>query len=200
MVTLRWDGGRWTIRGTVPPRDGAQSIAEGSGTNVANDFPWTIEQYEDFSGMADEFLERVSRIVWCNVATVDRKGRPRSRILHPYWESTPDPVGWLLTRRDSFKREHLADNPYVSCAYVADIQKPVYAECRASWAEDLTAKQRIWDLFRTAPAPMGYDPGTIFGSLDDHGLGLLRLDPWRIQVEQLPPGIRKVWTPPNQTP
>lgn len=160
---------------------------------MANDFNWTVERFDDFSGMADEFLERVFRIVWCNVATVDSKGRPRSRILHPYWEVMPNPVGWILTRRDSFKGGHLSRNPFVSCAYVADIRKPVYAECRVTWAEDSAEKRRIWELFHDAPAPMGYDPGMIFGSVDDPGLGLLRLDPWRIQIEQIPPGIRMLW-------
>jgi hypothetical protein len=161
---------------------------------MANDFNWTVEQYDDFDGMSEEFLARVFTVVWCNVAMVDRKGRPRSRILHPYWETTPQPVGWILTRRQSFKGTLLARNSYVSCAYVADITKPVYAECATAWVEAIDEKQRIWDAFRNAPAPMGYDPAMIFSTVDDPGLGLLRLDPWRIQVEQVPPGIRKVWT------
>jgi len=161
---------------------------------MANDFNWTVERYEDFAGMSEEFLERVFAVVWCNVAIVDSEGRPRSRILHPYWEATSNPVGWILTRRHSFKGTVLARNPNVSCAYVADITKPVYAECVASCVEEIEEKQRIWDAFRHAPAPMGYDPAMIFSSVDAPGLGLLRLDPWRIQVEQLPPGIRKVWT------
>jgi general stress protein 26 len=162
---------------------------------LANDFAWTVEQHADFSEMSAEFLERVFRIVWCNVATVDTKGRPRSRILHPYWEATPDPTGWILTRRQSFKKQQLSRNPFVSCAYVADIGKPLYVECKAGWVEDPSEIARIWELFLTAPPPMGYDPGSIFGAVDDPGLGLLRLDPWRIQMEQIPPGIRHVWTP-----
>jgi hypothetical protein len=42
---------------------------------------------------------------------------------------------------------------------------------------------------------MGYDPAGFFGTVDNPALGLLRLDPWRIQVEQVPPRIRQVWTP-----
>jgi hypothetical protein len=162
---------------------------------VANEFGWTVERYEDFAGMSEEFLERIFNVVWCNVATVDGKGRPRSRILHPYWDVTPEPVGWILTRRQSFKDAQLKGNPYVSCAYIADISKPVYVECKTSWEDDLGEKARIWDAFKNAEAPMGYDPGSIFPELDGPGLGLLRLEPWRIQMEQIPPGIRKVWTP-----
>ena len=39
-----------------------------------------------FSEIESEFHKRVSRIVWCTITTVDAKGRPRSRILHPLWE------------------------------------------------------------------------------------------------------------------
>jgi hypothetical protein len=165
---------------------------------MSEEFGWTVERHGDFEGLSEEFLARTFAVVWCNVATVDGKGRPRSRILHPYWEATPNPVGWILTRRHSFKESQLANNPFVSCAYIADITKPIYAECRASWVDHVEEKERIWNAFRAAPAPMGYDPGSIFSTVDDPGVGLLRLDPWRIQIEQLPPGIRKVWVaPPN---
>ena len=47
----------------------------------------------------EEFIAVAHRIVWCGVATVDRRGRPRTRILHPYWERTGDGVrGWVVTR------------------------------------------------------------------------------------------------------
>ena len=47
----------------------------------------------------DAFVAIAHRIVWCTVATVDRRGRPRSRILHPYWERTEDGLaGWITTR------------------------------------------------------------------------------------------------------
>jgi hypothetical protein len=46
----------------------------------------------------DAFATIAHRIVWCTVATVDRRGRPRSRILHPYWERADDGlVGWITT-------------------------------------------------------------------------------------------------------
>lgn len=34
----------------------------------------------------EEFVERVHNIVWCSMATVDTRDRPRSRIVHPIWE------------------------------------------------------------------------------------------------------------------
>ena len=44
------------------------------------------------------------RIVWCTFATVDRSGKPRSRILHPIWEG---PTGWIATGRRSHKENTL---------------------------------------------------------------------------------------------
>ena len=35
---------------------------------------------------APAFVEMAHRIVWATVATVDERGRPRSRVLHPIWE------------------------------------------------------------------------------------------------------------------
>src|SRR5438270_6051319 len=64
-----------------------------------------------FAEIADEFLERVNKAVWCNVATIDTKGRPRSRILHPIWQGE---VGWITTRRGSPKERHLQEHPFVS--------------------------------------------------------------------------------------
>jgi hypothetical protein len=37
----------------------------------------------DFAEIASEFLERANRMVWCSAATIDGRGRPRSRVLHP---------------------------------------------------------------------------------------------------------------------
>jgi general stress protein 26 len=136
-----------------------------------------------FVEIATEFNERIGRAVWCNVATVDRQGRPRSRILHPVWEG---PLAWIGTRRHSLKTKHLDRNPYVSLAYIADVAKPVYADCRAEWIDDLAEKRRVWDVIKSAPPPVGYDPAPIFGSFDDPRFGLLRLTPWRIELSAFP--------------
>ncbi|MFN8504398.1 pyridoxamine 5'-phosphate oxidase family protein [Kouleothrix sp.] len=146
-------------------------------------------QVESFAALAEPFLERVSAAVWCNMATVDARGRPRSRVVHPVWDGAE---GWLGTRRDSFKGRHLALHPAVSLAYVSDPARPVYVDAYAAWADDLATRQRVWELFlRTAP-PLGYDPAPIFKSLE--GFGLLKLTPWRIEVAT-PPQATLVWRP-----
>jgi hypothetical protein len=64
-----------------------------------------VDRFED---IADEFHKRVSTMVWCNVATVDSRGRPRSRILHPLWEgSVSGAVGWIGTNPASYIKQSI---------------------------------------------------------------------------------------------
>jgi general stress protein 26 len=135
-----------------------------------------------FDEIKDEFAERVQRIVWCTVATIDRQGRPRSRILHPIWEGT---TGWIATGRQSFKAKHLAENPFVSLGYW-DVQRGIaYVECKAAWEDSTQQKRRIWELYKDTPPPYGYDPGMIWPGPDDASFGLLKLTPWRIELHSL---------------
>ena len=129
-------------------------------------------QVTNFSEIEAEFIQRVHTMVWCSVATVDAQQRPRSRILHPIWEGS---TGWIATHRNSYKSKHLAQNPYVSLAYITDAFKPVYADCTAAWIDDLAQKRRIWDLFKTTPPPLGYDPAQDFVRPDHENFGLLKL-------------------------
>src|SRR5262245_22446484 len=118
-------------------------------------------------------------MVWCAVATVDTRGRPTTRLLHPLWEGQR---AWITTYRDSPKATHLASTPYVSLAYVADVARPAYADCRAEWVDDPAERRRVWELFRAAAPPLGFDPAPIYGSPDAARFGLLRLVPWRIRL------------------
>jgi general stress protein 26 len=136
-----------------------------------------------FASIQDEFLKRVQRIVWCTVATVDTKSRPRSRILHPLWEGA---TGWIATGRHTLKEKHLQKNPYVSLSYWDQQHEQVYAECRAEWEDTPGEKRRIWELFKNTPPPLGYDPGLFWpGGPDDPTYGVLKLTPWRIELWSL---------------
>ena len=148
-------------------------------------------ELQSFSEIEEEFIKRVHHIVWCNIATIDTQNRPRSRILHPLWEG---PIGWIATRRHSHKTKHLTHNPYVSLAYVADVAKPVYVDCKAGWIDDLQQKERIWNKFKEAPPPLGYDPAPIFERPDHPNFGLLKLTPWRIELINFP-GEPSIWHP-----
>jgi hypothetical protein len=135
--------------------------------------------------VAPAFLEMAHRIVWCNVATVDRRGRPRSRVLHPIWVwDGAALVGWIATAPTPLKRAHLAQSPNVSAGYWAPSHDHCIAECRATWAFDDATRTRVWNLFKDGPPPVGYDPAMIPGweSPATPSFAALRLDPWRLRV------------------
>jgi general stress protein 26 len=144
-----------------------------------------------FSEIESEFIERVHSMVWCSAATVDTKDRVRSRLMHPIWEGS---TGWLATMRHSLKARHLAHNPYISLADIADVLRPVYADCLAEWEDDRPTKRRVWEMFCSAPPPLQYNLGAFFGSVESPEFGLVRLSPWRIELYDIvKPENRKVW-------
>ena len=137
------------------------------------------------SEIGPAFLKMAHEIVWCSVATVDRKSRPRSRVLHPVWKWDGDKlVGWVGTGPTPLKRAHLANSPHVSVNYWAPSQDNCTAECRAELLYDAETREMVWDLLKNAPAPVGYDPTIIPGWEDasSEGFAALRLDPWRLRV------------------
>jgi general stress protein 26 len=151
-----------------------------------------------FADIEAEFTNRVRRIVWCTVATVNQAGRPTSRILHPIWEGS---TGSIATARNSVKAKHIRGNPFVSLCYWDQQHEQIYAECKAEWDDRLAEKQRVWDLFKNTPPPLGYDPAMFWpAGPGDPTFGALKLTPWRIELSALsdlfsgtPP---KVWRQP----
>ena len=139
----------------------------------------------ELSDIAPQFVAMAHQIVWCSAATVDAAGRPRSRVLHPLWEwDGENLVGWIATGPTPAKRAHLDASPHISCNCWAPTHDTCVAECRASWHFDLDTRRRIWDAFKNAPAPVGYDPAIIpvWTSADDDTFAVLRLDPWKLRV------------------
>jgi len=153
-----------------------------------------MPQIATFAEIEAEFIARAHAVVWCNCATIDARGRPRSRVVHPYWEGA---TGWITTQRSSLKVKHMSANPFVSLAYVADPFRPVYVECRAEWDGDLATRRRLWDLLKNIPAPLGFDPAAVWGDIGGPENGLVRLTPWRIEVNDFShaagPPVSKVW-------
>jgi len=136
-----------------------------------------------FSEIEAEFLQRVHTMVLCSAATIDGKLRPRSRVLHPIWEGA---TGWIATHPHSHKAQHLARNPYISLAYIANPHQPVYVDGRIEWVDNLEEKQRVWDLFKNAPPPLGFDPALDYTSPDHPHFGVLKVTPWRIDLVSFP--------------
>ncbi len=138
---------------------------------------------------------RVRRIVWATLATTDRAGRPRTRIVHPVWDGA---TAWVTTRPGSPKLAHLARTPWASLLYWDPAQEVVMAECAARLEEDPAERARAWDLIAAEPPPYGFDPSPMFpAGHADPAFALLRLDAWRIELAGAPdPSAGLVWRRP----
>jgi hypothetical protein len=140
----------------------------------------------DLASIAPSFVEMAHRIVWASVATTDADGRPRSRILHPLWEwDGTSLIGWFATGPTPVKRAHLERTPYVSINYWAPNHDTCTADCRTEWCFDDETRERVWNAFKDAPAPVGYDPGMIPPWADgprSPAFAALRLEPLRLRV------------------
>jgi len=137
------------------------------------------------SEVAPGFVQMAHEIVWCSVATVDTAGRPRTRIMHPIWEWDGESlVGWIATGPTPIKRAHLGVTPNVSLSYWSPNQDTCQVESTATWAFDDATRTRVWNLFKYAPEPVGYDPAVIpvWESPTSESFAALRLDPWRLRV------------------
>ena len=140
-------------------------------------------EVSSFAEIEEEFMRRVQKTVWCTVATVDSKGRPRTRILHPVWEGT---TGWIGSDPNSPKAKQIAANPYVSLSYWDQDHEQVYIDAKAEWITDPREGERIWNLIKSKPPPYGYDPALIWQEgLSDPRWGVLKITPWRIEMFSL---------------
>jgi hypothetical protein len=70
-------------------------------------------------------------------------------------------------------------------AYIQDSFKPVYVDVTAEWINETDEKIRIWELHKSTPAPLGFDPEPHYGSINHHYYGLLRFTPCRIALGDL---------------
>ena len=105
-----------------------------------------------FAEIEPRFRSVADRIAWATAVTVDRQGRPRSRIHHPIWAGK---MGFTETGRLSYKEKHLAANPYLSVTYWDPQHEQVCVECLTSWEDNPAGKNRIWKLYKATPPPVG---------------------------------------------
>lgn len=148
----------------------------------------------DWAELEEDFLRITREIVWATVASVDTQGRPRNRMLHPYWEvvdGTPvlgrdEPVAaeGEAPGRDPLRRGLLL------VRQAGDRQRRV----QASRAPD--QNERVWQLFLDAEPPLGYDPGDMPQWKDgpiDSEFEALRLDPWRVMLLSAEDAATRNW-------
>ncbi|WP_067812498.1 pyridoxamine 5'-phosphate oxidase family protein [Actinomadura kijaniata] len=148
-----------------------------------------------FADLREQFEAYVGSIVYATMTTVDKKGRPRARVLIPVWEVVDGkPVGWLATYKTPVKAAHLANNPHTTFSYWTQRQNAVSVDTVAHWVEDRETKRHVWELYRrTSPQGAGYDLGQFWKGIDDPELHVLRLDPWRVQVIRGTDLASKIW-------
>ena len=137
----------------------------------------SIARTAELADVEAEFGQRTRRIVWCTLATVAPDGRPWTRIVHPIWEGA---TGWVATGRHGLKAAHLAHEPRVSLTYWNAVHDVVTVQADATWADDPPTRARVWELFRSAEPPLGYDPAAFWP--DPAAAGVLRLDATRIDL------------------
>jgi hypothetical protein len=134
--------------------------------------------------VAEPFVAIAHRVVWASVASVDTRGRPRSRVMHPIWERDGDTLtGWVVSRPTPVKLAHLARTPYLTCTYWDPSHDVAVADCAADWVDDPATAEQVWQLFKAAPEPLGYDYWSVFP--DGPGSGqsrVIRLTPYRIRI------------------
>ena len=150
---------------------------------------------QSLSELEADALDRIGRIGSCSMATIDRRGRTRVRMVNIIWEGT---TGYLLTWYRSLKAKHLQANPVASLCYWDPQHQQVYADCRAEFVEDAAEKRRIYELCKATPEPVGYDPAPYYANgADDDDYALVKLTPWRLElfeIANLEDGGNRVWS------
>lgn len=136
--------------------------------------------------VAERFVAIAHEIVWCTFATVAPDDRPRTRILHPLWQWDGDELrGVIATGPTPIKRADLDHRPFASCNYWSPSQDVATADCAVSWSFDDQSCTEVWEAFKAAPEPVGYDPAIIepwaAGPTSD-AFAVLRLRPYRLRV------------------
>ena len=135
--------------------------------------------------VAPAFVDMAHQIVWCSAATVDRAGRPRTRVLHPIWQWDGTTLtGWIATSPLSPKAGDLAKNPALALTYWTPSHDTCSASCDAEWEDSEEQRVEGWRRFAEGPAPVGYDPSIIppWTSPTAPAFGILRLEPYELRV------------------
>ncbi|WP_329231326.1 pyridoxamine 5'-phosphate oxidase family protein [Streptomyces sp. NBC_00111] len=153
-----------------------------------------------FTDVQDPFFSYIRDITYATMVTVDRRNRPRARVLLPVWEVVDDrPVGWLASYRTPVKSAHLAANPHTTYSYWSPRQNALHIDAVSTWAASEADKRHAWDLYvQGSPPGVGYDPVHYWrGGVEDPGYDVIRIDPWRVQLVRGSDLRSTVWTAPS---
>lgn len=133
-----------------------------------------------------EMDDRIRSTVWCTLATVDPRGRARTRIVHPVWDGA---TAWIGSRPTP-KLAHVEANPGVSLMYWDPRHQQVTIDGLASVHHDDDTCRRVWDLFGTFPEPYGFDPSPMWpGGPEAPGFVVIRVEATRVSLFGAPPTV-----------
>lgn len=128
------------------------------------------------------FFEEVAKAsaaaVWCALATTNRKGQPRVRLVHPTWEGD---VLWVATGPATPKAKQLENNPWVDVQF--QVAPPTFLHImvrgRAEICRDAATKQHAWDV-------IDYDLKDFFsGGPEDPNYVAVKIVPTRVELSEM---------------
>jgi hypothetical protein len=94
-------------------------------------------------------------------------------------------TGVIATAPTPVKRADLDHSPFVSCNYWAPNHDIATADCSVTWSVDDETCTQVWEAFKSAPEPVGYDPAIIPPWADgptSEAFAVLHLQPYRLRV------------------
>jgi general stress protein 26 len=143
----------------------------------------------DKAGFFKSVEEATKKAIWCALASVDARGRPRVRIVHPTWEAD---VLWFATGASSPKAKQLAANPFVEVQF--QVAPPdfvhVLVRGRAELVRDAARKKHAWDV-------IDYDLSQFWPKgVDDPEYLPVRIVPSRVELSKMFGTMdKRVWRP-----
>jgi len=140
---------------------------------------------ETLSVIAPQFVEMAHNIGVAVAASVDRHGRPHTRVMQPVWTFDGESLsGVVSTVTTSPKVAHLRRAPNLSLTYWAPNQNTCSAECDVVFVTDDADRAAAWNLFLTTPPPAGFDPAHYpdWTSSASPTFGVFRLSPTWLRV------------------
>jgi general stress protein 26 len=139
----------------------------------------------------DAFFEEVGKAsataVWCALATANKNGEPRVRMVHPTWEGD---VLWVATGPETPKAKQLENNPWVDVQW--QVSPPsfihIMARGRAEICRDAATKLHAWDA-------LDYDLKDFFPEgPEDPNYIAVRIKPTRVELSEMFGSLnKKVW-------
>ena len=111
------------------------------------------------------------------MTTVDERGRPRGRLVHPVWE---EPVGWLAT--GGTPSRPATSSTTRTCRSPTGTRRTSRSTPSAAARGSTTTPSGSASGTSTPTKPEGYPLEQFFRRPDHPEYGLLRLEPWRIEL------------------